>query len=107
MARRQRNQKTELNFDGLTDAVTNLTGTLILLVVLLFGITTETRPERATGGRPVAEDLEPIGPLLEQVEVLKLQIEMVDRQIHRLEQGLPELQARVQKLKQPQRGDQP
>lgn len=39
MKRERRQDGIELNFDGLADAVTNLVGTLILLVVLVVGLT--------------------------------------------------------------------
>ena len=37
---KRRNSGVEFNFDGLTDAVTNLVGSLILLVVLILAVTT-------------------------------------------------------------------
>lgn len=46
MKRRRRQDGIELNFDGLTDAVTNLVGTLILLVVLVMALTHEAQPHK-------------------------------------------------------------
>ena len=55
MAREQHASNTTLNFDGLTDVVTNLVGALILLVILLFGLTTEARVWR---GPPAVQEEE-------------------------------------------------
>src|SRR5437868_668991 len=44
---RSRDTDLELNFDGLTDSLTNLVGTLILFVFLLFALTREIKPEVA------------------------------------------------------------
>jgi TolA-binding protein len=93
-----------LNFDGLTDAVTNLTGTLILLVVLIFGITTQARnpaPSLVPPQPPAPKTPEgkPIGPLVEDVEALRMQIQRVDGQIRRLEGDLPRLEQRIEELR--------
>lgn len=45
---RSRHQELELNFDGLTDALTNLVGTLILFVFLLLAVTGDKRSEAET-----------------------------------------------------------
>lgn len=104
MARGRRNERVVLNFDGLTDAVTNLTGTLILLVVLIFGITTEARtPSPPPPPSPPAEKThqgKPIRPLLQKIEILRLQIEQTDQQIRMLGDDLPRLEAQVQELQQ-------
>jgi len=101
MARQRRNEQASLNFDGLTDAVTNLTGTLILLVVLILGITTEAgTPLHAL--RPPGEDGhdgKPIGPLLQKIENLKLQIQQVDQHVRELERDLPRLRQQVEDLR--------
>ena len=98
MARRQRNQPVVISFDGLTDAVTNLTGTLILLIVLIPGITTESSP-KLMGDTEPPEGI-PVEPLLKRSVVLKLQIQMVDQQIQELQQSLPDLQKRLEKLQE-------
>ncbi|NQT16475.1 MAG: cell envelope integrity protein TolA [Planctomycetes bacterium] len=97
MTRRRRSESVVLNCDGLTDAVTNLTGTLILLVVLIFGITTEARiaPPSEAGE---AHEGRPIDPLVEETEILKLQIQQVDREIRRLEGDLPRLEQQAEDL---------
>lgn len=97
MTRRRRSESVALNCDGLTDAVTNLTGTLILLVVLIFGITTEARiaPPSQAGETHTGK---PIDPLVEKTEILKLQIRQVDREIRRLEGDLPRLEQQAEDL---------
>jgi len=103
MARRRRNEGVALNFDGLTDAVTNLTGTLILLVVLIFGITTEARtpaPPPPPPPAPRTRQGKPILPLLQKIEILKLQIEQTDKQIRTLKDDLPRLEAEAEQLQQ-------
>lgn len=101
MARR-RNESVALNFDGLTDAVTNLTGTLILLVVLIFGITSEATVPEPPPPPPSPETHEgkPIGPLLQKIDRLKLEIQQVDREIQALQDDLPRLQQEVDQLRQ-------
>lgn len=99
MSRRQRTQQVVINFDGLTDAVTNLAGVLILVVVLILGITSQTdsNPPQETSAAASAED-DSLEPLLRRVQMLRLQILAVDEEIRRYEQELPELQRRLDAL---------
>jgi len=94
MARQSRSTKVELNFDGLTDAVTNLTGTLILLVVLMLGITRAVTKEGSGGYRGG----KPVDPLLQQVTALEMQINAIDEEISRLQRDLPVWQRRAREL---------
>jgi hypothetical protein len=99
---RGRSTSIRFNFDSLTDTVTNLSGTLILIVVLVLGLTREMlptiisppppEPSKEAGGKPIA-------PLLWEIEQLKLQIRAVDEQIRNLETVLPELQQTVEELR--------
>jgi hypothetical protein len=99
MKRLRRRDTIELNFDGLTDAVTNLVGTLILLVVLVMMLTREsasfTPRETAAGA-----DQQPQSAvsLLERIEVLREQIRQVQREVQTLEDDLPGIQARIAAL---------
>ena len=99
MVRERRSQPTTVNFDGLTDVVTNLAGTLILLVVLLLGLTTEARPRLPAGGPAGEKTARPIEPLLRQIQVVELEIQSVDGQIRLIEQGVGELESRVESLR--------
>jgi len=106
MARTRRDQKVQLSFDGLNDAVTNLTGTLILVVVLILGVTSKVSsraPVAPIPPRPSGE--KPIGPLLQQIEILRLQTNAVDKEIHDLEEAIPALEAEVDRLLQRTKGD--
>ena len=106
MARRRRNTEIELNFDGLTDAVTNLVGALILLVLLLVGVTREyVIFAQPTAPPPPAPNMdEPLeGPktldeLHRQVAVLRAAIIQADQEITELEQKMPDLRDRAEIL---------
>lgn len=99
MARNSRRSRANLNFDGLTDAVTNLTGAMILLVVLLLGITREAQPESEGGPppQPVVEVV-PIDPLMQQAKLLKAQIQAIEAQIETIEREIPALEDEVKRL---------
>jgi len=88
------------NFDSLTDTVTNLSGTLILLVVLVLGLTRDVIPRTSgpvgrDGGPPKGKSIEPI---LRQVEEVRLKIRGVDQQIRQLETTIPELKQQLDGL---------
>lgn len=92
-----------LNFDGLTDSVTNLAGSLILVTLLLMGITTDyVRPAIVTPPpEERAEDQladQPIDGLIREVEVLRGQVTAADAEIVRLEQELARLRIRARDL---------
>jgi len=103
MARSSRESDLELNFDGLTDATTNLVGALILLVILLVGVTV-AKPEPGVGQvRPAPIEPEPsiegprsVDELLRQAELLRAEIAAVDNEIKLLEDRLPALRDRAQ-----------
>lgn len=100
MARRK--SGVELNFDGLTDSVTNLVGSLILLVVLVVAVTS---PEIAGVEKPPPPDNDagaeqPVDMLLERMRAMKVKIDNVDQGIKRIELRLPEIDAEVIELQQ-------
>ena len=100
MARRHHAQKTITNFDGLTDAVTNLVGTLILLVVLILGITTQGQPRNRPDDSPTQEtETLSIEPLVRRIEMIRLEIRQVDSQTRQIEQALPGLEERIRQLR--------
>jgi len=106
MARTIRNDQMEMNFDGLTDSITNLVGNLILIVILMYGVTSEitlTEPPQvavAPGPRqlppPNATGSKQVGDLLLELESLKAAIAEVDRDMSDLEARVPELQSRAE-----------
>src|SRR4051812_22628226 len=108
MARAPRNDAVEMNFDGLTDSITNLVGNLILIVVLMYGVTSEVtigEPPQAVAA-PAAQRLPPpartgtkhVSELLLQIEVLQAGISEVDREMKELEQRVPDLQSRAEAI---------
>lgn len=102
MAARKRNSELQLNFDGLTDSVTNLVGDLILLVVLLIGVTKEAVRAPAeslsieTGENKKAP--KSIVPLLDRINLLQSELQQVHREVAQLEGRLPDLRAEVEQL---------
>lgn len=101
MARKRRNSQTELNFDGLTDSVTNLVGAMILLVVLLIGLTKRAVPDQpphAANSATQQTDVGEMNQLLLQVESLMVAIQQTDQEIKDLEAEVPQLRAQVETL---------
>lgn len=99
MSRQVRSNDIELNFDGLTDSVTNLVGSLILLVVLVVGLTSEVRPKELP--KAASEEVKAersIASLIEQVEILSQQIRSVDQEVRTIEGRMPDHQQRIQTL---------
>jgi hypothetical protein len=82
MTKPQRQTHVVLNFDSMTDTVTNLAGALILVVVLVLGITSRGAPS------PPA--------VVEGIERVRSAIESLERQVRQTEQALPGLQQRVE-----------
>lgn len=112
MSRRRRQSRIELNFDGLTDSVTNLVGALILLVVLIIGVTREAvsqqkeQPKPKTGQRNAGQ--KSIKPLQDRVNQMKSQLRDVDndieqqkRELRTLREAVDELLKKAEKIKKP------
>jgi hypothetical protein len=101
MSRRQK-PRVELNFDGLTDSIMNLAGSLILLVVLVFAITKAKEsgeeqpppPDNKAGGELS------ISPLMESLQSVNSGLTGVEREVQRIEARLPELAADIEELQQ-------
>ena len=89
-----------MNFDGLTDAVTNLTGTLILLVVLILELTHPARRASDGAAKPPQEQQQ-VEPLLQRMQALELATRFIDGEISALEKDLSEnLEPRVKALEE-------
>lgn len=96
-------QSIEMNFDGLTDSVTNLTGTLILVALLLIGMTTSyvrpaAKPKAAAPNEAEEAASRPMGELLARLQTLQGQLASSDAEIKQMEQRLEELQDRYTEL---------
>ncbi len=110
MAHGRRSGGPEMNFDGLTDAVTNLVGALILLVMLCMGITREAfaqdrdprppNPGPGSGEKPTAD-------LQRRINLLRAEIARVEEDVKRLEGVVPPLQKQVNELLEKARQAQP
>lgn len=98
MARRK--SPVEWNFDGLTDSITNLAGSLVLLVVLVFAVTKPRQagleepslPEKTVGAETPIEDL------VHQIHSLRTEVEEVNGQTEQIEARLPAIAADVEAL---------
>jgi len=91
MVRKQANPLVRFNFDSLTDTITNLAGTLILVVVLVMGIAGHVRREGMgpTAGGHTVEALQ------QQLLLLQQQTQEIDRRIGDLAQQWSAVQSRA------------
>ena len=102
MARRNRSNQLELNFDGLADSVTNLVGALILLVVMVIGITKDVAGDAGPpqpephAGEDGAE--KPMLPLKQRIALLEAQVGQVDASINQLNGRLQPLKQEIEEL---------
>ncbi|MCY2987518.1 MAG: hypothetical protein NTY19_06600 [Planctomycetota bacterium] len=95
-----RGQKIEFNFDSLTDCITNLAGSLILVTLILFGLTKpkesgSTRPEyvrRNIGGEAS------MAPLVHKLETMRTELEHIHREVESLSSQLPQTVSELEKI---------
>jgi len=89
----------ELNFDGLTDSLTNLVGTLILFVFLMFVVTRENSlPGAASGFHDRAGGTHSIQQLLQRAAQLQAELQVIDQQIEQQAAALPPIRHRIEEL---------
>jgi hypothetical protein len=89
----------ELNFDGLTDSLTNLVGTLILFVFLLFVLTRESAlPGVASGFDNRAGGNRSATDLLQEITRLQALLKSLESQVAQQESDLPQLRQRLDTL---------
>ena len=110
MARNRREDQLEMNFDWLNDSLTNLVGNLILIVILLYAITTEVtkrEPPQFVSAPPVEQPQTPkragtkkVDDLLLELERLQADISQIDREMSELKRQVPELQTRAENVLQ-------
>jgi hypothetical protein len=96
-----RTSAAQFNFDGLTDSITNLAGSLILLVLIVFALTTpkevgSQQPSSMVG--PSGADV-PMGPLVEKIQAMNSDVDRLEQQTRRIEDRLPQLTTELEKLK--------
>lgn len=101
MARRNRSNALELNFDGLADSVTNLVGALILLVVMIIGvskdaITQAETPPSVQSGKEGSD--KPTLPLKQRIALLEAEVSHMDASIGQLHGRLEPLKQEVEEL---------
>ena len=104
MAQVRNNYNVNVNFDGLTDSVTNLVGALILLVVLLVGITTKAvqdAPTPASVSESQVGQL-PVDELLEQVVVLQAHLDNANQQVRIVAQQVADVQRQLATTEPPE-----
>ncbi len=91
MARKQANPLVSFNFDSLTDTITNLTGTLILVVVLVLGITGRS----GRGGLGAPESGRTAEALLQQLSLLQQHARQVDQRMKDLQALVTAVESRA------------
>ncbi len=103
MPKPARNEGPKMNFDPMTDTITNVAAAMIRLVILVLLITHAKTPEILLPPGPPTEAGHagrPVRPLLADIELLKAAIRDVDNKTAALEKELPALRDRVGKLRQ-------
>jgi len=92
MARSRRAENLTLNFDSLTDTVTSLSGTLVLVVVLVLGVTNAPRESGISGNAEV-------DGLLQEIEMLRVEIQTINGMVRTVERDLSEMRRRLEQLR--------
>lgn len=107
MSRRRPNHF-DLNFDSLTDLITNLAGGFTLLVLLLWGITQQGEdnmayspkhtpmPKTASGKRDAGD--QSLIPLQKRAIALRAETQGFQRDLDQLEQEIPQLRKELEDL---------
>jgi hypothetical protein len=85
----RRTSHIELSFDSMTDLITNLSGGLILIVLLVAGLTREaTAPSQGKSPTPVCE----------QINQLRFDVQTIDQRMSGTEQRLDAWEQDIQEL---------
>src|SRR4051794_24932225 len=92
MAKRRMSQ-IELNFDSMTDLITNLAGGLILLVLLLLGVTREAVSQSKPAPPPAPAEEEPqeagdrsAKALRQRINDLQIELKSIESSLQRLDE---------------------
>ena len=102
MAARSPSSPVGFNFDGLTDCITNLAGSLILLVVIVFALTV---PKETGSDQPdfpsnkVGAEV-PMQPLVDKIQVLRSDTERLTQKAQQIEESIPKLTAEIEELEE-------
>ena len=105
MAKR-RQSTLDLNFDSLTDTITNLCGGLILLVVLVAGVSRSKQsgvtalppPENKVGAES------PMDELIDQIQIMQAEAQQIHHDVQRVESELPQLEDEIEQLRRKSEG---
>jgi hypothetical protein len=95
-----RNQKVEFNFDSLTDCITNLAGSLILVTLIIFGL---TKPKESGGLEPeyrrqsVGGDAS-MAALLHELDAMRTDLQRIHRDMGDMNGQLPEMTVKLDDL---------
>jgi hypothetical protein len=95
MARRRRENTVSLNFDSLTDTITNLAGALILVVVLVLGMSRDAPVDPRPPPEPTQEGEKLMGPLVVRLERARSQMRKLEADVGTLESGIEDLRRKL------------
>lgn len=95
-----RGQRIEFNFDSLTDCITNLAGSLILVTLIVFGL---TKPKESGEPGPVYETRNIGGPasmasLVHKLEVMRSDVRQIHRDLDGFGERLPQMVSDLEKI---------
>jgi hypothetical protein len=95
-----RNQKVEFNFDSLTDCITNLAGSLILVTLIIFGMT-KAKESGAVDphykDRKVGGDAS-IAAVVHTLDVMRNDVQAIRRNLDSMAEQLPQMAADLEKI---------
>ena len=94
----QRGESPAINFDPLTDTITNLAGALVLVVVLVLAMSRASPIGYPPLPPPDDPRERPVEPLLVQMEMIWAATRQTTARVQALQAGLEQLEPRVQRL---------
>ena len=97
-----RGQRIEFNFDSLTDCITNLAGSLILVTLIIFGL---TKPKESGDARPeyVKRNIggeASMASLVHRLEAMRTDLRQIHRELDGYGEQLPQVVSELEKLEQ-------
>jgi len=97
-----RGQRIEFNFDSLTDCITNLAGSLILVTLIIFGL---TKPKESGEPGPVYEKTHiggsaSMASLVHKLEVMRTDLQQIHHDLDGYGEQLPQMVSELEKIEQ-------